>query len=204
MRPLKKIYCRVFQSVFRLVLPILPYRNPEILRRLGDVPPRLKEKNIRRVLMVTDENLRNLGLTAPLEEALWKAGVFCAVYDRTVPNPTVANAEEAREIYLDNGCEAVIAFGGGSPMDCAKALCARIARPRRSLLQMKGLLKVGRPTPLLIAVPTTAGSGSEATLAAVITDEKSHHKYVINDFALIPSYAVLDPAVTATLPKAVA
>ena len=107
-------------------------------------------------------------------------------------------------MYLDNGCEAVIAFGGGSPMDCAKALCARIARPKRSLLQMKGLLKVGRATPLLIAVPTTAGSGSETTLAAVITDEKSHHKYVINDFALIPSYAVLDPAVTATLPKAVA
>ena len=204
MRPLKKIYCRVFQGVFRLALPVLPYRNPEILRRLGDVPPRLKKKNIRRVLMVTDKNLRSLGLTAPLEEALSETGIFCAVYDQTVPNPTVRNAEEARKMYLDNGCEAVIAFGGGSPMDCAKALCARIARPKRSLLQMKGLLKVGRATPLLIAVPTTAGSGSETTLAAVITDEKSHHKYVINDFALIPSYAVLDPAVTATLPKAVA
>ena len=204
MRPLKKIYCRVFQGVFRLALPVLPYRNPEILRRLGDVPPQLKEKNIRRVLMVTDKNLRSLGLTAPLEEALSETGIFCAVYDQTVPNPTVRNAEEARKMYLDNGCEAVIAFGGGSPMDCAKALCARIARPKRSLLQMKGLLKVGRATPLLIAVPTTAGSGSETTLAAVITDEKSHHKYVINDFALIPSYAVLDPAVTATLPQAVA
>ena len=204
MRPLKKIYCRGFQTVFRLILPFLPYRDPKILRRVGDVPPLLKEKKIRRVLLVTDENLRKIGVTAPLEEALEQAGVFCAVYDETVANPTVANAEAAQETYLDNGCEAVIAFGGGSPMDCAKALCARIARPDRSLLQMKGLLKVRRATPLLIAVPTTAGSGSETTLAAVITDEKSHHKYVINDFALIPSYAVLDPAVTATLPKAVA
>lgn len=204
MRPLKKIYCRGFQTVFRLILPFLPYRDPKILHRLGEVPPLLKEKKIRRVLLVTDENLRKIGVTAPLEEALEQAGIFCAVYDETVPNPTVANAEAAREKYLDNGCEAVIAFGGGSPMDCAKALCARIARPDRSLLQMKGLLKVRRATPLLIAVPTTAGSGSETTLAAVITDEKSHHKYVINDFALIPSYAVPDPAVTATLPKAVA
>ena len=204
MRPLKKIYCRGFQTVFRLALPFLPYRDPKILHRIGDVPPLLKEKNIHRVLLVTDKNLRNLGLTSPLEEALEEADVFCAVYDETVANPTVANAEAARQKYLDNGCEAVIAFGGGSPMDCAKALCARIARPDHSLLQMKGLLKVGRATPLLIAVPTTAGSGSETTLAAVITDEKSHHKYVINDFALIPSYAVLDPAVTATLPKAVA
>ena len=204
MRPLKKIYCRGFQTVFRLILPFLPYRDPKILHRLGEVPPLLKEKKIRRVLLVTDENLRKIGVTAPLEEALEQAGIFCAVYDETVPNPTVANAEAARETYLDNGCEAVIAFGGGSPMDCAKALCARIARPDRSLLQMKGLLKVRRATPLLIAVPTTAGSGSETTLAAVITDEKNHHKYVINDFALIPSYAVPDPAVTATLPKAVA
>ena len=204
MRPLKKIYCRGFQTVFRLILPFLPYRDPKILRRLGEVPPLLKEKNIRRVLLVTDENLRKIGGTAPLEEALEQAGIFCAVYDETIPNPTVANAEAAREKYLGNGCEAVIAFGGGSPMDCAKALCARIARPDRSLLQMKGLLKVRRATPLLIAVPTTAGSGSETTLAAVITDEKNHHKYVINDFALIPSYAVPDPAVTATLPRAVA
>ena len=204
MRPLKKIYCRGFQTVFRLILPFLPYRDPKILHRLGEVPPLLKEKNIRRVLLVTDENLRKIGGTAPLEEALEQTGVFCAVYDETIPNPTVANAEAAREKYLGNGCEAVIAFGGGSPMDCAKALCARIARPDRSLLQMKGLLKVRRATPLLIAVPTTAGSGSETTLAAVITDEKNHHKYVINDFALIPSYAVPDPAVTATLPRAVA
>ena len=204
MRPLKKICCRGFQTVFRLALPFLPYRDPKILRCLGDVPPLLKEKNIRRVLLVTDKNLRKIGGTSPLEEALEEADVFCAVYDETVANPTVANAEAARKKYLDNNCEALIAFGGGSPMDCAKALCARIARPDRSLLQMKGLLKVGRATPLLIAVPTTAGSGSETTLAAVITDEQSHHKYVINDFALIPSYAVLDPTVTATLPKAVA
>ena len=115
-------------------------------------------------------------------------------------NPTVANVEAARRLYLDAGCRAIIAFGGGSSMDCAKACGARIARPNKPLAKMEGLLHVMRPLPLLIAVPTTAGTGSETTLAAVITDGESHHKYPINDFALIPPYALLDPEVTVGLP----
>lgn len=204
MNPLKKIYCRAFQGVFRLMIPILPYRKPEILDGVGAIAPLLKARRIRRVLLVTGPQLRSLGLTVPLEKGLKQAGICCAVYDETVPNPTVGNAEAAQKIYCDHRCEAIIAFGGGSPMDCAKAVAARIARPKRSLPQMKGLLKIRKATPLLIAVPTTAGSGSETTLAAVITDEASRRKYVINDFVLIPSYAVLDGEVTATLPQSVA
>jgi len=85
-------------------------------------------------------------------------------------------------------------------MDCAKALGARIARPDKPLSKMEGLLKVGKRIPLLIAIPTTAGSGSETTVAAVITDEKTHHKYPINAFYLIPDYAVLAPETTVGLP----
>jgi alcohol dehydrogenase class IV len=112
----------------------------------------------------------------------------------------VENVEKARELYLQNNCQAIIAFGGGSPMDCAKALGARIARPDKPLSKMEGLLKVGKKIPLLIAIPTTAGSGSETTLTAVITDENTHHKYPINAFYLIPDYAVLAPEVTVGLP----
>ena len=103
-------------------------------------------------------------------------------------------------MYLDNDCQAIIGFGGGSSMDCAKATAARIAKPHQSLAQMKGILKVHKKLPLLIAIPTTAGTGSETTLAAVITDAKTRHKYAINDFPLIPRYAVLDPKVTLSLP----
>ena len=103
-------------------------------------------------------------------------------------------------MYLDNDCQAIIGFGGGSSMDCAKATAARIAKPHQSLAQMKGILKVHKKLPLLIAIPTTAGTGSETTLAAVITDAKTRHKYDINDFPLIPRYAVLDPKVTLSLP----
>lgn len=109
--------------------------------------------------------------------------------------------EAARALYLANGAQAIIAFGGGSSMDCAKAAGARIVKPGQSVGQMKGLLHVHRRLPLLVAVPTTAGTGSETTLAAVITDSQTHHKYPINDFSLIPHVAVLDYTVTLGLPK---
>ena len=85
-------------------------------------------------------------------------------------------------------------------MDCAKAVGARLARPNKPLAKMEGILKIWHKLPLLIAVPTTAGTGSETTLAAVITDADTHHKYAINDFNLIPDYAVLEPSVTYGLP----
>jgi len=94
----------------------------------------------------------------------------------------------------------LIAFGGGSSMDCAKAVGARIAYPNKTVNQMKGLLKVLKKIPTLIAVPTTAGTGSEVTITSVITNSEIKHKYTMNSFPLIPAYAVLDPEVTLTLP----
>ena len=157
-------------------------------------------QNCNTVLLITDGGIRKLGLTERLEKALADAGIPCIVYDRTVANPTAANVEEALNLYLSNNCQAIIGFGGGSSMDCAKAVGARAACPKKSLAKMEGILKVHHKLPLLIAVPTTAGTGSETTLAAVITDDKSRHKYPINDFFLIPDYAVLDPKVTLSLP----
>ena len=135
-----------------------------------------------------------------MEKLLEDSEISCAVFDETVANPTVANVEAARALYLNEHCQALIAFGGGSSMDCAKAVGARIARPQKPLSKMEGILHVLHKLPLLIAIPSTAGTGSETTLAAVITDEKTHHKYPINDFSLIPAYAVLEPEVTLGLP----
>ena len=200
MNILKKAFCRTFQTVFRAALPILPYREPEILGSLDDLPALLNKLKHRSVMLITDEGIRGAGLTKPLEDSLVSAGITCSVYDKTRPNPTVANVEEAREQYIADKCEALIAFGGGSSMDCAKALGARIAYPKKSLNQLRGILRVLRRIPTLIAIPTTAGTGSEVTLAAVVTDSESMHKYVLMDFTLIPRYAVLDPLVTRTLP----
>lgn len=201
MKPLQKVYCRVFQGAFRAALPVLPYREPEILHRVKDIPRVLRERNIPAVLLVTDKGVRGLGLTKRLEQGLREAGIRCAVYDRVVANPTIHNIEEARGLYLKSGAKAIIAFGGGSAMDCAKVTGARIVKPKKPVHKMKGLLRICKKLPLLIAVPTTAGTGSETTLAAVITDSGTKHKYPINDFSLIPRYAVLDYHVTLGLPK---
>ena len=203
MNPVKMIYCRAFQISLRLALPLLPYRNPEILSSLSEVAPLLRKKGIESVMIVTDRSIRGLGLTKGLEESLADAGLNVVVFDSTVANPTTDNVEDARGMYIRNKCQALIGFGGGSSIDAAKAVGARIAHPKKPLSKMGGILKVWKRIPLLIAVPTTAGTGSETTLASVIVDSETRHKYPINSFPLIPRYAVLDPEVTLSLPPSI-
>ena len=200
MQPIKALYCRTVQSVLRAALPVLPYREPEIFRSCAELETVFTRENIHSVLVVTDEGIIRSGIAGQLEGALEKSGVRYTVYSETRPNPTVKNVEQALEQYHREGCQALIAIGGGSSMDCAKAVGARIARPRTPLWKLKGTLRVWRRLPTLIAIPTTAGTGSETTLAAVITDADKKHKYVLNDFVLIPRYAVLDASLTRSLP----
>ena len=200
MNKLKKLYCRTFQTAFKIALPFLPYRKPKIVGSVKALPDFIKKKKCDHVLIITDAGIMKLGLTKRLENALSENDIAYTIYGKTVANPTTDNVAEALELYQTNGCNALIGFGGGSSMDCAKAVGARIAKPKQSLAKMKGILKVHKKLPLLIAIPTTAGTGSETTLAAVITDAETRHKYAINDFPLIPRYAVLDPKVTLSLP----
>ena len=198
-----KAYCRAYQKTFKLASRFLKWRTPELLEgenSLLALPALVKEKGLRRVLVVTDQGIASLGLMNPLLEGLKVQQVDVAVYDRTVSNPTIDNIEEAYSLYKQCLCEAIIAFGGGSPMDCAKGVAARVARPDLQLPQMKGTLKVRKEIPPLFAIPTTAGTGSEATVAAVVSDSGTHEKYPINDPVLIPHYAVLDPLLTVGLP----
>ena len=202
MNPLQKLYCRAFQLALRAALPMLPYRKPQPLTHVEQVPPVLARAGVSQVLLVTDPGVAAHGLTRELEAALAKAEIGCAVYDRTVANPTTATVEEAAALYRSANCGAIIALGGGSSMDCGKAVGIRIAKPRKPLGKCRGILRVRTRLPLLIAIPTTAGTGSETTLAAVITDAETRHKYAINDFPLIPRYAVLDAKLTVSLPPA--
>ena len=200
MNIVKKLYCRSFQKVLHIALPFLPYTKPEILDHVEDIAPVLLEKGIPSVLIITDAGIRQLHLTDALEASLKKNQIQYHIYDRTIANPTDLNALEAKKMYDDNHCQALIGFGGGSSMDCAKAVGALLAQPKKELSQMEGILRVHRKLPLLFAIPTTAGTGSEVTLACVVTDHKTHHKYAISDFCIIPKYAVLDPEITRSLP----
>lgn len=200
MNIIKKIYCRIFQFCFKVAIPMLPYYNPEILEKIEDIAPILKLKKINSVMLVTDKSIRSFGITQSLENNLKENNINLVVFDEVVSNPTVENVEKARLIYLENSCKALIGFGGGSAIDCAKAVGARIAKPKQQLKNMAGILRIFKKIPLLFAIPTTAGTGTETTVATVITDLKTKHKYMISDFPLIPKYAVLDPVVTKTLP----
>ncbi|MBR4767111.1 MAG: iron-containing alcohol dehydrogenase, partial [Clostridia bacterium] len=122
------------------------------------------------------------------------------VYSGVCPNPTSDNVEEGFALYRENNCKALIAMGGGSPMDCAKAAGARVVKPNQSVQKMKGVLKVRKKLMPFFAVPTTAGTGSETTIAAVVSDPDTHEKYAINDLCLRPGYAILDPELTVGLP----
>ena len=199
-----KTFCRTFQLVMKIGNYALPYRMPEYIEGPDSVlklPAWIKEKGVNNVLVVTDNGLMKIGLPDPMFEAMEKEGLKFTVFSDIEPNPTSDNVEEGYKIFKDNGCDGLVAFGGGAPMDCAKAIGARVARPRKTVAQLQGLLKVMKKIPIFFAVPTTSGTGSETTVAAVITDSKTHHKASINDTALIPKYAVLDPKLTVGLPQ---
>ena len=196
----KAAYCRAFQQGFRIMYPFFPYREPEELRSCEDIPRKLKELGISSALLVTNESLRSLGVTTSLEQMMAQDGMRCAIFDRTPGNPSIDDVEAAYARYREDGCGAVIGFGGGSCIDCAKAVAARATFPNRSVRQLAGNLKFWRKLVPIFAVPTTAGTGSEATLAAVLVDGESKRKFTINAFPLIPHYAVLDPRNTVSLP----
>ena len=203
MKTLCKIGYRIRQRALHLASFMLPWREPQLFKG-SDAMPKLAShlfgKNIRTLLIVTDANILQLGLMDSMLAALKAAGITTHIYSETTADPTIQQAEAAARRYRDTNSQAIIAFGGGSPMDCGKAAAACLSRPKKSLAQMGGLLRVLRRTVPLYAVPTTAGTGSEATVAAVITDPASHRKFAINDLCLIPDAAVLDPALLAGLP----
>ena len=200
---LKKCYYRINQKVLKLGLCLMNWKEPELLEGEDAVlklPKFIKDKGINKVLVVTDKGLMNLHILDPLFEELKAQGMEYVVYDGVQPNPTIPSIEECKDVYIKNNCQGIIAFGGGSPMDCAKAAGARVVKPKQSVRKMRGYLKVGKKLPPFFAVPTTAGTGSETTLAAVVSDPETHEKNVIADMPLRPKYAVLDPALTIGLP----
>lgn len=203
MNTFQKIWCRTFQTVMKAASAILPWREPEILKCEGGtrgLGAFVKGKGYKKVFVVTGPNVYKKGLADELIKGLEENGVPYALFNRVVNNPTIDNIEEAFSLYKSEGCDAIIALGGGSPMDLAKVVGAKAAKPNKPVKKMKGLLKIMKRIPDLYAIPTTAGSGSETTLAAVVSDSVTHEKYPINDLSLIPRYAILDPRLTAALP----
>mgnify|MGYP000653584810 CR=1 FL=1 len=202
MNTFKKIYCRIFQTCFRIALPFLPYREPELIDGFKNVPAVLKKHHISHILLVTDPGVYKLGLTKPLEKQLSKSQISCTIYKDTVANPTSANVEDAKDLYLDHECQALLAFGGGSSMDTSKAIGIIIANPEfEDVRSLEGTAPTKKPCVPIIAVPTTAGTAAEVTINYVITDVERKRKFVCVDPHDMPIIAVIDPEMMSSMPK---
>ena len=154
----------------------------------------------RKVLIVTDAVIAKLGLLQGLTDALTAGGTPWVVFDEITPDAPIPLIERGIAFYREHGCDAIVAFGGGSSMDASKAISVSIANPGKTLRSLAGYFK-GLRTPVPIyAVPTTAGTGSEVTVAAVIADPDRHSKLVIVDPRMVPKMAALDPSLMTGLP----
>ncbi|CZF83270.1 Alcohol dehydrogenase 2 [Grimontia celer] len=155
--------------------------------------------NLGKLLLVTDEALVEVGIVDQVESDLRRHGVEFVRFDKVTPDPTYPQAEEGLAVYKRESCKGILAVGGGSPIDCAKVIAARVTN-NKAIKKLAGLLKVWRSPAPLFVIPTTAGTGSEVTVAAVISDPANHQKTPLMDPKLVPLMAALDPQLMTGLP----
>ena len=200
---LELVWCRTFQAVLKVGNYFMGYRMPHYLEGPGKIKELgafLRSKGINDILVVTGSGMVRRGQVQPMLNGFEVNGIRYTLKTYDTTDPTSDDVEAGFKAYKENKCKAIVALGGGSRIDCAKGIAAKAVHPRKKVSQLQGLLKVHWPIPTFVAIPTTAGAGSETTVAAVITDSATHRKAAINDPFLIPKYAVLDPELTTGLP----
>ncbi len=194
----KKAQISATKPVFNLIQKPIPvtYIGAGKVKQMGNI---VSAQKLKKVLVITDKVLLSLGLLDGMLESLKDKNIEVVIYDGVKPDPTFGIVEEAIEVYKTNKCEGVIAFGGGSTLDASKTVASAVAN-NCSPRSLEGLLKAKKDSVPFIAVPTTAGTGSEVTIVAVISDDVSHKKTTIISPKLVPTVAVLDPELTTGLP----
>lgn len=158
-----------------------------------------RNMSARKVLLVTDPGVVAVGWTGDVEDELREIKMPYVIYDNVVPNPTSEQVMAGTEVYLAEGCNCIIAVGGGSPMDCAKGI-GIVANNERSILEFEGIDEVHVPIPPLICIPTTGGTSAEVSQFAVITDRNRLVKIVIGSKAIVPDVALIDPVTLTSMP----
>lgn len=199
---IRNIPYRTAHFIMKGAIQTLKLPVPSVLKGSGMVrrfPEIIKIAGVTKILVVTDRPLFSTGLLDPFLCTMETDGIEVVIYDKVQPNPTIENAEEGLALYQCEHCNGIVAFGGGSPLDCGKIIAARVTN-RKSIAKMHGSFKLIRKLPPFFAVPTTAGTGSEATISAFITDVANHQYFAINDPKLVPLATVLDPELTLSLP----
>lgn len=186
------------------------YRFPGLMDfgpgSLGNLPQHLEALHVRRALVVTDQGLRKAGIVDEVERILAGGEATWTVFDRCEPNPSERDVEAAHQVYRDEECDGLVGLGGGSSMDTAK-LVRVMARHGGEVLEYRsaagGWGRIGADLPPMVAVPTTAGTGSEVTLGAVVTDSSRNVKVWVGSPGMFPDVALVDPLLTVGSPSGV-
>ena len=203
--PIKVQYYKGLAKALKIAAAVIPMPKPTLFTGAGsslELCSAISQLGMKKVLIVTDKVLVEIGLLKAIEARLKKEGVDFVIYDGILPDPTYDQIEAGLDILKNNQCEAILAVGGGSPIDASKAIAAR-ATNDKPLEKMAGLFKLRR-TPLpLFAIPTTAGTGSEGTIVSVVSDPANHQKTPIIDPKLVPMMAALDGSLMLGLPPMV-
>ncbi|MGB0459044.1 MAG: iron-containing alcohol dehydrogenase [Porticoccaceae bacterium] len=196
-------FYRLYHYGLKLLISFLPPPSPILFKGdnvYEDLIDHIQSYKLNRLLLVTDKQIYTLGLHRELSDQLARHSITLELYSDVEPNNPIDNIEQALNHYQQTQCQGIICLGGGSVMDCGKLVGARIARPDKTALQLKGLFKIRRKLAPIYAVPTTAGTGSETTVAAVVFDPVAKQKFAVTDLCLCPKAAVLIPKLTYDLP----
>ena len=194
---------RIRQALFSPVQKIQLYIQPKMIKgehALLDLIDVLKKQHLTRYMIVTTPGFIKRGTLQSFFDALNQNDIQYSIFHDVKPDPDISDVEMLKEMYIKDGCQALIAIGGGSVIDCSKAALACVQMKKLDVTTVLHTGRVSKQLPLLIAVPTTAGTGSEVTAGAVITDPIQKRKYALSNLFLIPKYAVLDASLLTTLP----
>ena len=197
-------FYRIIQACVGAFLRLHPCPLPRICEGSGSLTQIVqitKDEGKSSLMILTTPGTLRRGTLDELFAGLQQEGIAYTVYSGIRKEPDIVHIEEAVRCYKEHHCDSIAAIGGGSVIDCAKVMAARIVRSGKSIPQMKGIFRIRKKLPLFLAVPTTAGSGSEVTMAAVVRDGQAQSKYPVEDFCLVPAYAVLDARLSVTLPQ---
>ena len=199
-------YCRCFQKTMYVASFFLDFKRKETFEKeagLEALIQKLKDLHFTHPFFIVDPGVIEAGSATPLLNRFSLSFPHMVIFDGVKPNPTFACVDDAMTKFIKHRCDCLIAIGGGSAIDLAKAAAIRLAYPNDSLSKFKGVLHVHRKLTTMIAIPTTAGTGSEATLAAVVVNEKTKDKFQIDDPKLRPDAILFYPRALTNLPPKV-
>jgi len=202
---LKVPYYKSMAKVMKIAAAVVPMPKPTLFTGEDsslELCQAISQLGYKKLLIVTDEVLVKIGLLDKIKERLSELNVAYVIYDGILPDPTYDQVHKGVDILANNHCDAILAVGGGSPIDASKAIAAK-ATNNKPLEKMAGLFKLRKAPMPLFAIPTTAGTGSEVTIVSVVSDPITHQKTPIIDPKLVPVMAALDGGMMLGLPASV-